>query len=256
MPPAVTTTRAAGEVRAWPVGVARVRGRGVGEDPLAHGIDLLRLGQPAGAGVGAGEAPGRRREDVHAASARVATLAWVAGCSHISVCIAGASTTGQRAVSRVLVSRSSASPCGGLGEQVGGRRGDDDEVGLLPSRTCGTSWTSSQTSVCTGLPDSASQVGAPTNCSADAVGTTRDVVARLGEQPQQRAGLVGGDAAADAEDDAAAHRRRLGQLSPRSGSEVTRPALISRSAIDSGFSWTWVSTSGPTYSSRPSWSWE
>ena len=41
---------------------------------------------------------------------RVATLARVAGCSHISVCIAGASTTGQRAVSRVAVSRSSARP--------------------------------------------------------------------------------------------------------------------------------------------------
>ena len=41
----------------------------------------------------------------------VATLACVAGCSHISVCIAGASTTGQRAVSSVLVSRSSARPC-------------------------------------------------------------------------------------------------------------------------------------------------
>ena len=43
-------------------------------------------------------------------SVSVATLAWVAGCSHISVCIAGANTTGQRAVSRVLVSRSSARP--------------------------------------------------------------------------------------------------------------------------------------------------
>ena len=41
-----------------------------------------------------------------------------------------------------------------------------------PSRTCGTSWTDVQTSVCTGLPDSADQVGAPTNCRADAVGTT------------------------------------------------------------------------------------
>ena len=38
-------------------------------------------------------------------------------------------------------------------------------------------------------------------------------------------------------------------------SALSRPSLISRSAIDSGFSWTWVSTSGPTYSSRPSPSW-
>ena len=45
----------------------------------------------------------------------VATLACVAGCSHISVCIAGAKTTGHRAVSNVAVSsvavnRSSARP--------------------------------------------------------------------------------------------------------------------------------------------------
>ena len=37
---------------------------------------------------------------------------------------------------------------------------------------------------------------------------------------------------------------------------VSSPPLISRSAIDSGFSCTPVSTSGPTYSSRPSPSWE
>ena len=43
---------------------------------------------------------------------------------------------------------------------------------------------------------------------------------------------------------------------PSIGSEVSRPSLISRSAMDIGFSWTWVSTSGPTYSSRPSCSWE
>ena len=39
-------------------------------------------------------------------------------------------------------------------------------------RTWGTSWTSVHTSVATGLPDSAAHVGAPTNSSADAVGTT------------------------------------------------------------------------------------
>ena len=42
-----------------------------------------------------------------------------------------------------------------------------------PKRTWGTSETSSNTPVCTGLPDSASKVAAPTNLSADSVGTTR-----------------------------------------------------------------------------------
>ena len=79
-----------------------------------------------------------------------------------------------------------------------------------------------------------------------AVGHDPDVVAALGEQPEQLAGLVGGDAAADAEDDpragavAVMTARRSG-TSGRSGlgsifSAVSRPALISRSAIDSGFS--------------------
>ena len=50
----------------------------------------------------------------------------------------------------------------------------------------------------------------------------------------------------------------LQRLSPAQlsiGSEVTRPSLISRRAMDIGFSWTWLSTSGPTFSSRPSCSW-
>src|SRR3954468_18144348 len=40
-------------------------------------------------------------------------------------------------------------------------------------RTCATSGTSDQTSVVTGLPDSASKVAAPTKCRAPGVGTTR-----------------------------------------------------------------------------------
>ena len=60
----------------------------------------------------------------------VATLSCVAGCSHISVCMAGTNTTGQVAVSSVAVSRSSARPGGRAGQQVGGGGGDDDELGL------------------------------------------------------------------------------------------------------------------------------
>jgi hypothetical protein len=37
-------------------------------------------------------------------------FAWVAGCRHISVCIAGAMTTGASLASTVLPSRSSARP--------------------------------------------------------------------------------------------------------------------------------------------------
>ena len=191
-------------------------------------------------------------------------MSGVAGCCHISVCIAGANTTGQRAVSSALVSRSSAQPVRGACQQVGGGRRDEHEVGLLAEAHVRDLGDGVEDVGVHRLPDRAAQVGAPTNCSAAAVGHDRDVVARLGEQPQQLAGLVGGDAAGDAEDDAGPSRCAAcgqcesgGSASSRlDASEVSRPPLISRSAIDSGFSCTWVSTSGPTYSSRPSPSWE
>ena len=103
---------------------------------------------------------------------RVATLAWVAGCSHISVCIAGAKTTGQRAVSNVLVSRSSARPWAALASRSAVAGATTTTSADWPIRTCGTACTSAHTSVDTGLPDSAAHVGAPTNSSAAAVGTT------------------------------------------------------------------------------------
>ena len=62
----------------------------------------------------------------------VATLAWVAGCSHISVCIAGRehdrAAGGEQGVGEQVVGQA----VRGLGQQVGGRRRDHDEVGLLP----------------------------------------------------------------------------------------------------------------------------
>ena len=169
----------------------------------------------------------------------VATLAWVAGCSHISVCMAGAMTTGQRAVSSVLVSRSSARPCAARASRSAVAGATTTRSACWPRRTCGTSWTSVHTSVATGLPDRADQVGAPTKLQRRRGGHDGDVVPVLGEQAQQRAGLVGRDAAADPEDDA--HAGCPGPRGPAQASigvEVSRPSLISRSAIDSGFSWT------------------
>src|SRR5690606_42060126 len=79
-------------------------------------------------------------------------------------------------------------------------------------------------------------------------GSTQHIVTGLGEKAQQLAGLVGGDAAADAQDDV----HSQDQEAPSMGSAVSRPSATSRSAMDSGFSCACVSTSGPTYSSRPS----
>src|SRR5579884_1960113 len=87
----------------------------------------------------------------------VATFSRVAGCSHISVCIAGANTTGQRAVSNVLVSRSSARPWAAFASRSAVAGATSTRSADWPRRTCGTSETRSQTSVETGCPDSASQ---------------------------------------------------------------------------------------------------
>ncbi len=91
----------------------------------------------------------------------VATLAWVAGCSHISVCMAGANATGHRAVSRVLVSRSSARPWAAFARRSAVAGATTTRSADCPMRTCGTSCTEVHTSVLTGLPDRADHVGAP-----------------------------------------------------------------------------------------------
>ena len=105
-------------------------------------------------------------------SRNVSTLVRVAAFSHISVCMAGAITTGHRAVSSVFVRRSSARPCAALASRLAVAGATTTRSACWPSRTCGTSWTSWKTSVRTGRPDSASHVGAPTNFSAASVGTT------------------------------------------------------------------------------------
>ena len=58
-----------------------------------------------------------------------------------------------------------------------------------------------KTSVATGCPDSASKVAAPTNFSADAVGTTVTSAPGGAQPPEDLAGLVGGDPAANSEHD-------------------------------------------------------
>ncbi len=105
-------------------------------------------------------------------SLSVATFACVAGWSHISVCIAGAITTGHRAVSSTVVSRSFAWPVAARANRSAVAGATTTRSASWPIRTCGTDVMSDQTSVCTGLPDNADQVAAPTKFRAAAVGTT------------------------------------------------------------------------------------
>ncbi|MGC0370201.1 hypothetical protein RKD05_002453 [Microbacterium sp. SLBN-111] len=99
-------------------------------------------------------------------------LCTVAGCRHISVCIAGATTTGAVVARRVVPSRSAASPAVIDARVFAVAGATMTRSADCPSDTCRTRATSSCTEVVTGLRLIASHVGSPTNRSASSVGTT------------------------------------------------------------------------------------
>jgi hypothetical protein len=164
VPPAVTTTRRPDRSsglparRSRPSAAAKISG-GSGSRPLPVSLPVSR--------------PTAGSSTIAPRDRSVATFARVAGCSHISVCIAGAYRVGQRAVSSVFVRRSSARPFAARASRSAVAGATTTREAARPIRTCGTSWTSCHTSVATGCPDRAAQVGAPTNSRAAAVGTTR-----------------------------------------------------------------------------------
>jgi hypothetical protein len=80
------------------------------EHLLAGGDDVGRLGQAPRADVAPGEVADPGLDHDHARLRRRATLACTAGCSHISVCMAGHTTTGRTVASSVATSRSSDRP--------------------------------------------------------------------------------------------------------------------------------------------------
>ena len=184
--------------------------RTVGDQRERRRRDLLGLGQPPGPVSVPVSRPAAGSSTCTPRERRVATLATVAGCSHISVCIAGASRTGQRATSRVAVSRSSARPVAARASRSAVAGATITRSACLPTATCATWSTSSKTSVVTGCPTGPPTSARPTNSSAARVGTTRTAWPVLAQQPQQQDGLVGGDPARDTEDDA-----HGGQVSPR-----------------------------------------
>ena len=112
-----------------------------------------------------------RLDHQHLRERRRPTLPGVAAWSHISVCIAGASTLGTARSQRR--GRRSSPVRAPPGQQVGRGRRDDHQSASWPSRTCGTSWTSDHTSVWTGWCDSAAQFAAPTTARRSEWGTTR-----------------------------------------------------------------------------------
>ena len=99
-------------------------------------------------------------------------FACVAGCCHISVCMAGAIITGAVVASSVVPSRSSARPAAIFAMVFAVAGAMTMRSACCPSATCRTRATSSCTLVVTVLRLSASHVGSPTNRSASSVGIT------------------------------------------------------------------------------------
>ncbi len=102
------------------------------EHPLGGGDDVGRIGQASGAHVATGESSDGGVDDVRPPGSRnVARLSCTAGCSHISVCIAGHTITVARVASSVAVTRSSEMPAAVLADHPSRGRGDDDQVSPL-----------------------------------------------------------------------------------------------------------------------------
>ena len=101
----------------------------------------------------------------------VATFSWVAGLSHIWVCMAGASITGAVVVRIVAVSRSSARPAATRASRSADAGATTTSSAHSPTATCSTAAGSSKTPDDTGAPETAANAGAPMNRSAASVGT-------------------------------------------------------------------------------------
>ncbi len=125
VPPAVTSTRT-------PASCAIGDAPAAGDERLDRGEQLGGLGQAAGAGLArarrAGPAPGSSTVAPRARS--VSTFARVAGCSHMWLFIAGATTSGQVAASAALVRRLSARPWASLAIVFADAGAIDEDVGV------------------------------------------------------------------------------------------------------------------------------
>jgi hypothetical protein len=113
--------------------------------------------------------------------------------------MAGAISTGHRAVSSVLVSRSSASPCVALASR--------SAVGPLPDTHVRHLRHVREHAGVHGVTGQRLEGGDADEPECGLGGHNPDLMARLGEPPQDLARLVGGDPAADAQNYSRASRR-------------------------------------------------
>ena len=165
------------------------------------------LGQPALAGVGAGQPALGGLEHDDAARAQggdvglgggVLPHLGVHGRSHHHRAARRQQGVGEQVVGQAV---------GGLGQHVRGGRRDHDEVGLLPDPDVRHLVDVGPDVVADRLAGQRRPGGGAHEPQRGRGGHDRDVVPGLGEAPQQLAGLVGRDAAADAQHHARCGRR-------------------------------------------------
>ena len=266
-------------VRSW-----RERRGAVLEHDHGQGGDVGGLGQPARPGVGAGEPADRGRQHDRAAAAQRGDVVLRGRVQpHLGVHRRhehDRAGRGEQGGGEQVVGAAG----GGAGQQVGGGRRDDDEVGVLPdphvgdlgdvgpdvggdrvARTAPRRWRRRRSAAPPGVGTTRTSWPASVNARStkaalyaatppltpSTIRLMRLILPQTRRRPRWRLTGVPSSPGSLASGSGAA--AGLAQFSPAVW--VSRPSLISRSAIDRGFSCGAVSTSGPTYSSRPSESW-
>ena len=220
---------------------AQVVARCPAQQVAGRGDDGRRVGQAPGAGVRAGEPTLGRLQDDDAPLAELGDIApGRRVLPHLGVHGRGQhdrAPRGEQHIRQQVVRDA----VGGAGDEIGGGRDDEDEIGLLAQADV--------PDLVGPIPDGGGDGSAGQRRPgrlADEVqcgsrGRDRDVVARLAQTAQDLDGLVGGDAAGHPKNNRPAPMgaglcRGGGQAVSSTASETSRPASISRRAMDSGFS--------------------
>ena len=125
----------------------------------------------------------------------------VAGCSHISVCMAGARTTGEVVASKVAVRASSLIPDASRPSSDAVAGANNTATAPRPSPGGGLPEAAVDKPVTGGPPGVAGRGRRPQESLRGVGDDATDIVPRFYEEPGQVCRLVGRDAASDAEDD-------------------------------------------------------
>ena len=148
----------------------------------------------------------------------VARFSCTAGCSHISVCIAGHTSTGARVASSVAVSRSSEMPAAYLPSSFAVAGATTTRSAVCPRRVCGIGSGPSNSDVRAGSDASAENVTRADEALRVVGEHRRDVRAGVDQPAADLDGLVRGDPAATRRGRRAGRAARSGSAPWRDGS--------------------------------------